>query len=275
MLVAKIELIKEWQASQTKLQHILNRHHKAPEAMKQGTEHLSRLSTLFPYVYHQALVQKHLKRGSYILDWGSYLGQVTYLLQDQYRVNAYNPLKEKIIDYWQNQLKIKDASYGLGLSQGKLDFKPATFDAVISSGVLEHTFEFGQTDVEALKNLNLVLKDDGLLFIWHLPTKHALPEKIAKYKKEWKHILLYDLDDLLVKLSLAGFRVLEIERNDLIFSKLARIYSQNKLVDAWMHDYALCQFPLLKPFAHHFTLVAKKIPGSPNNRADSGYTTYT
>ena len=274
MLVDKKILKNQYKEDYKNVKKIIELKNSAPSEFSANTEHFSNEATLFPYIYHKALVKKHLKNGSKIMDWGAYLGQVTFLLQDDYNVTAYNPSKEPEIKYWHEKFKIKNSKFDKGVKDKKLDFGSEKFDAVISSGVLEHSFEYGISDVDALKNINSNLKDNGLLFIWHLPTKLALSELIAEKKKGWKHILRYDLNDVLVKLSLAGFDVLEIEVNDLIFSKLTKVLNSSDIVDVWELDYKLAHLPVIKKFAHHFSIAAKKIPNFPINPARKGYEVY-
>lgn len=274
MLTDTITLKKIYNENLDKVKKIIQLKSSAPKEFSANTEHFTNETTLFPYIYHKAIIGKHLKKGSKILDWGAYLGQVTFLLQDDYNITAYNPSKEPEIKYWHEKFKIKKSEFDKGVKDKKLEFKNEKFDAVISSGVLEHSFEYGISDIDALKNINQNLKDDGLLFIWHLPTKLALSELISEKRKSWKHILRYELNDILVKLSLAGFDVVEIETNDLIFSKLAKVFKTKNIVDVWALDYKLAHLPIIKNFAHHFTIVAKKIPNFPTNPARKGYEIY-
>lgn len=197
------------------------------------------------------------------------------LLQDEFNVTAQNPRKENDIEYWMQKLGIHNVQFG------KLNAGPEStvdddtlFDGIISSGVLEHTFEYGQTDLEALRILHANLKDDGYLFIWNLPTKHSLSETYARMRKKWKHPVLYELDDILVKLTTAGFEVVAIERNEIFFSQLARLFPIIPLEVMWRFDHFLATNLLLKRFAHHFTIVAQKVAGFPQNPSRSLYTVY-
>lgn len=273
MLLEKENIKAQFDKDKHKLDTLIDIKLNTPAEFNKNTAHFTNYSTLFPYIYHKVLVQKWIEEGAKILDWGAYLGQVSYLLQDEYDVTAYNPDQQPDITYWHEKLGIKNPVFGSGVEENKLDLD-TKFDAVLSSGVLEHTFEFGVSDIDALKNLNGVLKDDGYLFIWHLPTQHALSEFIARRKKSWKHILRYDLDDILVKLNMTGFEIVEIEVNDLIFSKLTKVLSSRDITDVWELDYKLAHLPMLKALAHHFTIVAKKVSGFPKVPATSGYTTY-
>lgn len=275
MLINPTDLRKMYEADISKLKFIVESRKSAPENFMINTEHFSSLATLYPYIYHKALIKKHMKdSNAKILDWGAYLGQITYLLQDDYNVDSYNPKLDENIEYWNKVFQIKNPIFGKGLENGALNLESDSYDAAISSGVLEHTFEFGVSDVDALKNLYKVIKPNGLLFIWNLPTKYALTELLAEKKKKWKHILRYGLNDLLVKLNLSGFDIVEIERNEFIFNKLTKLFPNKDLNELWKTDYKMAQFPIFHQLAHHFTVVARKVPDFPNNPAPSGYVTY-
>lgn len=267
MIVSINKLKERFSLDLPKLKNILSFQLTAPKEFKINTEHLSHLATLTPYVYYTSLVRQYLKSDSQILDWGAYLGQVSYLLQDDFDIKSYNLFPNPEITYWHQKLNIKNPIFGNDIDKYK-------YDAVISSGVLEHTFEFGETDIEALKKLYQILKPSGYLFIWNLPTTHALAEKIAMDKKSWKHILRYDLDDILVKLNLTGFDIVKIEHNELFFSKLAKIFKMIPITTLWQIDQYLCQLSIFAKYSHHFTIVAKKVDNFPASPASSGYTTY-
>lgn len=274
MLLSLNQFKKEFAANKAKLDYLLAEQKKAPGKFQQNTEHFANLAMATPYIYFAGLVKKHLPKNANILDWGAYLGQMTYLLQDDYKVNAYNPFENELINYWHDTLQIKTRSFDKGFAQFKLDFPANSFDAAISSGVLEHTFEFGVEDTAALRNLSKLLKPGGYLFIWNLPTKNALTEKIAMGRKRWKHTLRYDLDETLVKLNLTGFDIVAIERDELIYPKLAKLFPWVSTVALHNFDQALVRLPILRNYAHHLTIVARKIDNFPVNPASSSYTTY-
>ncbi len=274
MLLSYPEFQKQYQADRGKLQTILDHLAKAPAKYRQYTEHIANLGELTPYVYYTAIVRKYLKKKAKIMDWGAFLGQITYLLQDDFEVSAYNPYDNAEIGYWHKQLGINKPVFDPDFSKLKQDLAAESYDAVISSGVLEHTFEHGITDVEALRYLNRLLKPGGHLFIWNLPTTHALAEKIAADKKRWRHIVRYDFEEIIIKLNLTGFDIVKIEHDELIYTKLAKLFKGLDLTRVWKFDQRLARLPLLRKYAHHFTIVAQKVENFPIKPAASGYTAY-
>lgn len=271
MLIDKKTLQLEVTLAKEKTDQLIQICHNAPAEVCTNANHLGNIVTLFPYLYHTALVKKYLPSPAKILDWGAYLGQVTYLLKDEYNAVAHNPRKENDITYWFKKLGITSSTYSITLD-GLEDTEH--FDAAISSGVLEHTFEYGATDLEALRDLQKKLNNDGLLFIWNLPTTHALSELFTLWRKRWKHPVRYELDDILVKLATAGFEVIAVERNEIFFSQLCRLLPFISMETLWEFDHWLANLPVIKRFAHHFTIVARKVSGFPQNPSRSLYTTY-
>lgn len=279
MLIEYDELKKEFERNLPKLEKIIEIRENLPDEYRKNTEHLASVSALFSYVYHSALVKKYFSQRNMakILDWGSFLGQVTYLLQDDYDICAHNPRNSDIIDFWHDKLCIKNKvceNYeNIGSSCNSVR-QSSDYDAILSSGVLEHTFEFAVDDVEALKRINSLLKDSGKLFIWHLPAKMAFAERLSEKKKRWRHILRYDLSDILVKLSMTGFSVLEIERSELLFDKLAILFPLKTMPTAWRLDLYLGKLPYLHSLTHHYTIVAEKVKNFPNEPCNHNYNVY-
>lgn len=72
----------------------------------------------------------------------------------------------------------------------ELPYEDQSFDAVLSSGVLEHVaFEF-----ESVREIWRVLKDDGLLFVTFLPNSTSLTENVSRLIGSFGgHNRLYDL----------------------------------------------------------------------------------
>jgi predicted SAM-dependent methyltransferase len=60
-------------------------------------------------------------------------------------------------------------------------------DVILSSGVLEHTWEYGIAEGEALSELYRVLKDDGMFYIWNLPYKYGSVEMLNHLLGRWHH----------------------------------------------------------------------------------------
>jgi SAM-dependent methyltransferase len=82
-----------------------------------------------------------------------------------------------------------------------LPYESRSFDAVISSGALEHTM----MDYESLKELHRVLKDDGLLVITFLPNRLSITEFAARRLGMNAHLRRYGMGEALQMLRHFGF----------------------------------------------------------------------
>jgi len=281
MLLPMDALAPSYLKYKEKLETLMRLRTEAPEPFKVNTDHFASMSWVFPYLYHTALVERTLTQvGSpapRILDWGAFLGQVTWLLQDRFEIDAYNPAKDELIDYWHDKLGIARRLFAdqSDLGTCKISCASGSYDAVICSGVLEHTFEFGVQDLDALKEIQRVLRDDGHLFIWHLPCKNSREERQAQKPGVWRHILAYELDEILVKLSLAGFAVVGVEKTGLAFrgllTALGWLFGVPKV---WALDLWLSRTRMFGPQAHDFTIVCRKVAGFPHKPISMNYTVF-
>jgi SAM-dependent methyltransferase len=281
MLLPMEALAPSYTRYKDKLETLMRLRREAPEPFRVATDHFASMSWVFPYLYHTALVEKTLaqagSRAPRILDWGAFLGQVTWLLQDRFEIDAYNPGHDDLIDYWHGKFGIKRrlAANESDLTTGKISCASGSYDAVICSGVLEHTFEFGVQDLDALKEIHRVLRDDGHLFIWHLPCKNSREERKAQRPGVWRHILSYELDEILVKLSLAGFEVIGVEKTNLAFAPLLGALGWLFGVPrVWALDLWLSKTRLFGPEAHDFTFVCRKPAGFPRKPIAMNYTVF-
>ncbi|HZZ10640.1 MAG TPA: methyltransferase domain-containing protein, partial [Paraburkholderia sp.] len=85
-----------------------------------------------------------------------------------------------------------------------LPYEDSTFDAVLSSGVLEHV-AFEQ---KSLDQIWRVLKDDGLFIITFLPNKFSVTENASRALKTYRgHNRLYGLNEARNTFLRSGFVV--------------------------------------------------------------------
>lgn len=281
MLVPLEALAPYYDEHKSKLEKIMRARIDAPAEFRAGTEHFASMAMVFPYLYHAALVERTLAQSGLasprILDWGAFLGQVTYLLADRMEIDAYNPARSDLIDYWHGVFGVSRRLFteAVDLRSGRVSCPSGSYDAIVCSGVLEHTFEFGVEDVTALRELNRVLRDGGYLFIWHLPCANSYEERRARRPGEWRHILAYGLDEILVKLSLTGYEIVGIEKTGLVFSKLLSLLGWSMSTPRlWALEMWLAGTRLLGPEAHDFTIVCRKQSGFPEKPAASNYSVY-
>ena len=157
------------------------------------------------------LVDKYLTPQSRVLDWGSGNGHVSYgLWRRGFRVSGFS-----FEDF--GVRRHLDASYDF--RQGNEDdpsglpFDSASFDGVMSVGVLEHVRETGGNELASLREIVRVLKPGGTFICYHFPNKHSAIEAMARRNPgSHSHKYLYDHADIQALCDQAGLAIVEIKR---------------------------------------------------------------
>ncbi len=212
-------------------------------------------ATHFIYRYLSELVvavlQKQTDRPTEelsILDWGSGKGYVQYFLsQKGINTVGYETDNFPHKAMWEKfNLDVKTSA------DGSLPFKDKSFDAVIGFGVLEHV----PYDYEALKELNRVLKDDGLLFCFNLPNKSGYMHKVAWWRGVRYHDRLYGRTEVRTILKRAGFNTVGKPWFRQLFPKGHMAYPAPRLVEKI--DLALTKYTPLCYLATSVEFVARK-----------------
>jgi ubiquinone/menaquinone biosynthesis C-methylase UbiE len=135
-----------------------------------------------------------------LLDWGGGKGYVAYFLDKKgIKTTLYET------DKFPHKVIWKKFSLNVKTSAGKtLPFKDGYFDAIVGFGVLEHV----PYDYEALKELNRILKDDGLFFCFNLPNKTGYVHKVAWLRGARYHDRLYTRKEAKELLKRSGFNII-------------------------------------------------------------------
>ena len=135
-----------------------------------------------------------------ILDWGGGKGYVAYFLKQKgaqvvlYETDAFT---HRAI--WKKFHLDAQTSPG-----GRLPFADKSFDAIVSLGVLEHV----PYDYEALKEVNRVLRDDGLFFCFNLPNRAGYAHHVAWWRGLRYHDRLYGRREIELLLKRAGLNTI-------------------------------------------------------------------
>lgn len=179
--------------------------------------HLSQPIGVWNYIRLANTITKHINHG-HLLDWGCGYGQMTYLLRRRgLTVTPY--------DVGEPHRTMPDIPLCRDLAIVRnphptdLPFVDASFDAVLSCGVLEHVDEHSERGNEliSLAQIRRVLRPNGLLLIYQLPQVHAWQEAmIRRFKLGYSHPRRYTAPEITAMLENTGYTVRSIKRANMI-----------------------------------------------------------
>ncbi len=195
-----------------------------------------------------------------LLDWGCGLGQVSDLLARaglnltsfDYRGDG-SPDAVVALDLYPNVPAF------ISSDPRALPYDDASFDAVLSCGVLEHVLD----PDASLDELARVLKPGGTLYVYKLPNRFSYLEKIAKrmglyYHGAEPHELLYTPASARALLERHGYTIRELRLANMLPLTLDVALAQRPAVAGavWGANRALARVPGLNRVATNVELVA-------------------
>lgn len=208
------------------------------------------------------IIKNYLKKEDKILDVGTY---PSYLLATLKRIGYniegvdLNPKRE--IDFIKKEkLKIKKCD----IEKDKFPYKNNTFDKIILGEVFEHLY---QNPIFALKEINRIMKKDGLLILT-TPNAYSLKRVIHFFlgrglgenpynefdKLNWAghlgHIREYSKPELKFFLKEIGFRIEKV-----IFEYYGhKRFEKNRLIKSCLNVF----YSLFPKFRPHIVIIARK-----------------
>ena len=250
------------------------------EYAKENIEKISKTKFSYDFdseLYKQGIIEdlkeiKELKISKKnVLDFGCGRGIFTLLLskifEKSYGVDIEPITNEKDIDpsgpLYKIQPKIwsifeKEFEVKYKYYSSKIPFENQKFDCVVAYAVLEHIENKELRDI--LKEINRVLKKDGILYISRTPRRLSFSERLGKYLRLGVHEKLFGEKEIKEFLEKNGFKILKFKRTDFIpaFSIFKNI-SNNKI---GLHVFIILEKIFLnsplKYFSHHYRIIARK-----------------
>ena len=195
-------------------------------------------------------------RDAHVLDWGCGKGHNSYLLRCAgFRVTACDVVAQAddsafgqaapiIADQGIEVVPLVDAV--------KLPFADASFEVVLSIGVLEHV----ANDADSLRELRRVVKRGGLGFICFLPYTFSWTQRLAHARGDHYHSRLYGRAQLRAMAQAAGFKVLRMTHGQLFPKNSVSLGVGRRLepIDRW-----LCRHTPLKFLATNLEAVLEAV----------------
>jgi len=196
------------------------------------------------------------RREARLLDWGCARGQMSWLLRRRgLDVVAYDLVDSRLPAFVEPAIP-----FVLAPDERRLPFAGASFDAVLSCGVLEHVAD----ERASLGEIRRVLKPAGSFFVYQLPQVYAYTEWVNWLRGLWYHERRYTVRGIVRLLEEAGFVVVSRHRANLFLRNLTGLPPRlrdwyNRHSDGLLRaEPALLRVPGLNLMAHSLELIARK-----------------
>jgi SAM-dependent methyltransferase len=235
---------------------------KARAAGAQDVEHMDGAAGAFHSIRVADLVSSYWQAQNTkgpVLDWGCGYGQVTWLLQRRgVQVISCDAEKRGTIDLIPELASIPIQYLD---DPVRLPYKPNSFSAVLSTGVLEHVPDLDGS----LQEIHRVLEPNGLLFLLMFPNRFSWAERTADLRGISVHPHKFTFRRTEAILREHGFRIERKWRRNVlpknltglppaIKSTYGKYYRQVERLDR-----ILCSIPPVSWFSGVLELIAKKV----------------
>ncbi len=198
-----------------------------------------------------------------LLDWGCGFGQLSHMLKargvDVASMEWHPSVPEGEIRALE---RFPDVEATFTQDPVALPYPDASFDAVLSMGVLEHVHR----PEDSLDEIRRVLRPAGRLYVYKLPNRRSYLERLAKraglyYHGQLEHDTLYTKPVARELIERHGFAIEELRlANMLPLGLTSPVAQRPRFVDAyWAANRGLARVPGLDRFATNVELIARRV----------------
>lgn len=190
------------------------------------------------YMLLYELVRKYARPEGTVLDWGAGNGHFSYfLVRAGYKTVGYSLYRSDVAEW------LEDGDYRLVVGDPadpvSLPFEEASFDAVVSVGVLEHVRDTGGEERASLREIRRVLRPAGTFLCYHFPNRYSWIDAVARVMPGvYHHPYRYTRRDIRELVAAADLQLLEagsyalLPRNPL-YRLPARVAQSERLARAY------------------------------------------
>jgi 2-polyprenyl-3-methyl-5-hydroxy-6-metoxy-1,4-benzoquinol methylase len=214
--------------------------------------------------YETAVDRIVADRPARLLDWGCGYGQLSHMLKqrglDVTSMEWHPTEPEGTVRSLQ---RFPDVTATFTQDPVKLPYPDASFEAVLSMGVLEHV----QDPEASLDELHRVLVPGGRIYVYKLPNRRSYLERIARaaglyYHGQLEHDRLYTEGSARELVQAHGFAIEELAlANMLPLGMTAPVAQRPRFIDAyWGANRALSRVPGANLLATNVELIARRVP---------------
>ncbi|MFH1387606.1 MAG: methyltransferase domain-containing protein [bacterium] len=208
------------------------------------------------YIDNANTIKSCLPSGK-IFDWGCGLGQMTYFLKNR----GFDVVSYDVDQGGRDFLAGIGQTLILATDPIKLPFADSSFDAVLSSGVLEHVPD----PAASLKEVARITKKDGYFFVFRLPNKYSYIEFISDIIGRGDHQVKYTKPEIVKLLKENGYEIVSLNYQGFLPYNLKGFPGFIRMgyhwLDPWWQkiDQLLSALPMINKLSTNIELVARKI----------------
>ena len=166
----------------------------------------------YQYLKLYELMARYVPQGSRVLDWGAGIGHFShFLLRSGYQASGFG-FEEWPFLCQDTTPPTYDYRQGSPANPIELPFADASFEAVVSVGVLEHVREVQGDELGSLREIRRILKPQGLFLCYHLPNRYSWIEFLARRTQRFSHTYRFTQTDIRRLTSAAALELWEMGR---------------------------------------------------------------